>query len=881
MDRDGHRPRRLAIGGILMLAAAGAVVGCGQPRDASVERLLPAAEGRLHLEDHLDSRRVFDWGFEGSDLEDWTISAPEPAEVREGMLWIRARDSHIERAVDFAAEDVDTIVIEGDGLARSSSYLFWAGPGETFGADRMLLRSPGAAGDRLHTFRVGVHSEWKGPITRLRWAPRTPSGGRVGVFRIAADRYAGAVRASVFAGTWRVSLSDEVRTAAIVAAERPFGADLRAGPDAMLHFALGLVQPPATGDATTMSVVEITAAGERELFSRPLPAVPRWQDFRVNLASRSTETVRMEFRIDGQPGSGAVAAVSGLELRTGGADRSLPNVVLISIDTLRADRMSLYGNLAETTPNIDRWARSSGVTFTRAVAPASRTLPSHVAMFTGIGPIRHGVNFLDPAPDALRFLAEDLHERGYWTVASTGGGFVGPSYGFDQGFDAFRAWQAPSPRARAEVVAGVDRALEFLAAADERPFFLLFHTYEVHMPFNAREPYFSEFLAAGERPDFERAVTHMFPPSAEDGYTTRQEIRLGRAGESARPMREDERASVLALYDSGVAFADAHVGRLLDALQEDERFDDTLVILTSDHGENLGERGMAGHGYLSEENVHVPLVISYPRSFEGGGRVDEQVRLVDLVPTVLDLLGLEARDDLDGRTLLPLLVGDREPPRDAWTYTATSNNGVSLRLGTGFEYRYDDTFWARGPRGRREWIGTRGGEGVRPTAPSEEELRSTVEGRLEQRPGLHLLLRNDSANTGDLEFRLTGPALQLSNLKATGLDCDCVSGGAGAAQVVLAPGEEIRLQLADGSHGRLEVVGTIGERAHAAVVEGEPGMQPAALAWKVEGWEAVDPTQDRLATGVALWWQGAVATSSDQEVDERVLQRLRALGYLQ
>lgn len=343
-----------------------------------------------------------------------------------------------------------------------------------------------------------------------------------------------------------------------------------------------------------------------------------------------------------------------------------PDLVLISVDTWRADRVSVAGETtagAPTTPRLDAWARAHAVVFRQALAAAPWTLPSHATLLTGLDPLRHAANrpFHPLAPD-VETLAERLRARGYATAALVGGGWLDPAYGLGRGFERWRSW----PRAGHGDEEWEVHSAAALAWLDElpRPFFLFLHTYDVH--------------------DFPRAPR--LAPNTPDAERAR-------------------------LYDAAVRHMDAHLGPLLQRLSEPARRARTAVIVTSDHGEALGEPAADGardygHGSLRDPVLRVPLLVSLPgdASFRPASAralvwfVDRQVRGVDVAPTLLELAGLDAHalppaGDawLDGSSLLPLLRGERDaPPRPALAYFAQPGFGLALRDGARFKYLFDD-----------------------------------------------------------------------------------------------------------------------------------------------------------------------------------------------
>lgn len=294
------------------------------------------------------------------------------------------------------------------------------------------------------------------------------------------------------------------------------------------------------------------------------------------------------------------------------------NVLLISLDTLRADRLGSYGYAAARTPYLDRLA-ARGMRFTRATSVMPLTLPAHSSLMTGTFPVAHGVrdNGGFYLGEEQVTLAEILAGRGFRT-----GGFIGAfvldsrwgiAQGFGRYFDAFDLTefdQAPGmdaiQRPGSEVV---DQALVWLEEDRERPFFAWVHLYDPHTPYEAPEPYRSAF------------------PATRDGA-----------------------------YDAEIAATDAQVGRLLDALARDGRLADTLVVAVADHGEMLGEHGELTHCFfIYEAAVHIPLLIAGPGA--PTAVIEDQVRIVDIFPTILGRLGIEAPATIQGADLWPLTAG--------------------------------------------------------------------------------------------------------------------------------------------------------------------------------------------------------------------------------
>ncbi len=331
------------------------------------------------------------------------------------------------------------------------------------------------------------------------------------------------------------------------------------------------------------------------------------------------------------PALGALAACSG--------PPSIENVVLISIDTLRPDHVGLYGAERDVTPVLDELG-THGVVFDQALAQAPWTIPSHATMLTSQYPSALGVGpYADPGrlSEAAVTLAEVFREHGFATAAITGG-YVSRQLGFDQGFDSFRETLATPAMSYA-----VTYAEEWLDRRDTaRPFFLFLHTFEVHQyrpPESFRELWVRPYQ--GPLSELENVPAFVQSPA--------NQARVREIGaEDWRYLRD--------LYDACLASVDSEIGRLLEVLQARGLRETTLLVVTSDHGEEFGEHGGSGHGYtLYDENLRVPLLLSHASL--PALRVAEQVRLLDLAPTIAELAGLPIPELWQGTSLLPLLGG--------------------------------------------------------------------------------------------------------------------------------------------------------------------------------------------------------------------------------
>lgn len=329
-----------------------------------------------------------------------------------------------------------------------------------------------------------------------------------------------------------------------------------------------------------------------------------------------------------------------------------PNVLLVSIDSLRADHLACYGYGRPTSPALDRIA-AEGALFEQHVSSSSWTLPAHAALFTALHDSGHGCTDADKAL-APRFetLAERLAEHGYATAGFYSGPFLHPAFGLAQGFETYAdCTSAAEPSA--PTAPGLDAAnrashadvanprtfaafQRWFAARDERPFFAFVHLWDVHYDFTPPPPYDRLF-----GPDYEGWV---------DGRNFFFDERI-RPGMDARDLER-----LIALYDGEIAWTDAYVARIRDELERAGVLDDTLIVVTADHGTEFFEHGWKGHRTtLYDEVIHVPLIVRFPRAVEAGTRVAAQTRAVDVAPTILDLCRVEPFADVSGSSLLGLL----------------------------------------------------------------------------------------------------------------------------------------------------------------------------------------------------------------------------------
>jgi len=332
---------------------------------------------------------------------------------------------------------------------------------------------------------------------------------------------------------------------------------------------------------------------------------------------------------------------------------SRPSIVLIFVDTLRADHLGAYGYSRPTSPSLDAVA-SRGVLFEQAIASAPWTLPSAMSLLTGRLPSSHRVeNDGMKLPAGIPTLARVLKDAGYTTSAVVSHIYVSGLFGFDRGFDHFEDFGLSRDyrfeaglEPRAETV--TDRALEQIRASKGRPFFLLVHYFDPHWDYDPPPPFQTRFTGP-----YEGTITGSYQSFS----------RYVRPGADLAP---EDRRHLVDLYDGEIAYTDSQVGRLLEGLREEG----AVVVVTSDHGEEFKEHGSLGHGRnLYDEVVKVPLIVADLRGKGAARRVTEQVRSIDIFPTLCEYAGAAVPPGVQGKSLAPWLSGGREASRGAVSET--------------------------------------------------------------------------------------------------------------------------------------------------------------------------------------------------------------------
>ena len=905
-----------AIRALIIAAFAALAVACSPTESDSTRiatRLIPPGDypnsASAVFFDSVDIQR---WEFESDqNISEWTSERIDTTfELTEDGLLIEStsNDPSILRRIDLQADRVKAFRITQSGLT-SDAYmqLYWAPPGAPFSESRTVgcsIKDVTGALIPSYTLRVENHHEWTGDIGMIRLDPTSVANRRQQIHSISAvDFVPSDLRlAEVAAKPWRVDIHGDVRTAVLTPPGHPYRSEFTVPPNATLRLAQ-VTEPGVSVPVTFRIVVEGNEADERILHEKTIaPCTARegcsWSEAEIDLGNLEDQRIGLRFETESASPLDlfrGFPAWAGLDVVGGAEKHNPPNVILIVLDTLRSDRLSLNGYARKTSPNLDSWALSRGVSFSQVVAPAPWTLPSHVSIFTGLDSLSHGANTGDPMPSTLQSMAELLRDNGYTTHATTGGAYLTDAYGVMQGFDSYRYFYRPvidSSEAGNDLTEGIGHSIEWLGENTDRPFFLLFHTYEIHTPYRAREPFFSRFHEPRPGDPLPPVDTLAFEPIRENGYemTAGLQARFGDPASPFQRISDDHFPMVNALYDSGVAYADLHLKRLFDEIEALGLDDDTVIVVTSDHGESLGERGKADHKSLEDWELLVPLVIAAPDKLRAAGRqVSTQVRLIDIFPTVLELIGLQPPDDLDGRSLVPLFDDPLAAhPEDAWSYASSSNFGLSLRRAGRLKYTFNNSAWhpihGRESLYRLDIDPTTSTDVAATDQDTAELRRETAETFDRRTSGVRVSFTNRLEVP--IEGHLKGHIVQPLRIKTFGLAAGDIEWRYQMVNFSVPGGETMEFFVEGIPFGELYVTGRFDVTSDTRtgfkkVIRLETMSEPWRTDFDGRRWTTDTEAQTDEHSSVRVWIHGERAgVGAPAEIDDRSRELLKKLGYI-
>lgn len=529
--------------------------------------------------------------------------------------------------------------------------------------------------------------------------------------------------------------------------------------------------------------------------------------------------------------------------------RSEPNLLVFLIDTLRADHLSCYGYKRPTSPNIDAFARDA-VRFDNAISTSSWTRPAVGSVLTGTYPGTHGARGeWDRLREDLPSLAHELAQVGYEAHGVMGNPNCLPAAGF--GRDFFRYVDSSTDWAQPIDAKVVDAALRSIGIAGDRPWFLYVHALGPHGPYTPIEPYATQFRS-------------------DDHWTS-------------------TRNRAINLYDGEIAYTDEQFGRLIRHMKETGSYDNALIVVTADHGEEFWDHGGTDHGKtLYEEVVRVPLLVKFPGNAHAGQTVESIAQLVDIAPTILDVVDASADDRFEGISLLSVLENGSGKNRVA--YASLAYGDKYLRTARTLEWKFlhdvrtDEKTWFNLTRDPRELTPLR-----RPVPGVEilEEvasLRGTVHAA-----GIHVLFRPDSRSARKIRGHIRGDGIErfeMKNAYRQGSARKTPNGVSFELELARAETAEFVVQVTPDTSIYLEL-----EYDGVPVPPSEVRLAPDGRArWSpsrainVSAIQA-DPRYRYQAEkedegSVFVWYVAPAMRFTRDDVDPQALETLRALGYV-
>ena len=508
---------------------------------------------------------------------------------------------------------------KGDGFAEYDIEL----PQEhvTTGENYLLLTFGGTTPVDGQDVSVAVDSIWIGSEAELASGARPP----------AYDTMVANVR-----------VGDEERQAVALSRSSTLRYHVLVPKEGLLGFGVGV-----EGESEAPFTVEVSADGEPSVEVLAGSATATWSDQKADLSRFAGRTVRIDLRAEGS-GAGRVAWNSPRLLVPERAARTLDpakNVVVLVVDTLRADKLRPFNPETRVeTPSIDRFA-SEGVVFELAQAPENWTKPSVASILTGLHPQTHQQKTGDAAlPGSAVLLSEHLKDNGFATGSFIANGYVSDRFGFDQGWDDYTNYIREGGSTEAKDV--FDAAGNWIEAHKEERFFAYIQTIDPHVPYDPP----GEFV-------------RMYDPSEYDG-----QVRPRMTGDLLEKAKRKppevvfdarDKRRIEALHDGEITQHDGFFGAFLERLAELGLSDDTLVVVTSDHGEEFNDHGSWGHGHsVYQELLHVPLMFRLPNRLPPGAKIGDAVSTLDISSTVTELLGVPPMAQNDGHPLVGLMLGE-------------------------------------------------------------------------------------------------------------------------------------------------------------------------------------------------------------------------------
>jgi len=679
----------------------------------------------------------------------------------------------------------------------------------------------------------------------------------------------------------------ESRPAFAFSLPEALSADVMIPENARLEFGIGLKEHWAVSEEEALAyVVRAGGDGEQKVLFQETIALSElkkgWKSRTVDCSAFSSQRARLSFSFEkigfgNTPDKASLTIFLSCPMFFGGRIKEYEgSVIFYLIDTMRADHLSCYGYDRRTSTHMDNLA-GDGVLFRSLYAQASWTGPSVATMFTSLYPSDHGfVDREDRLSDRPETLAETLSSAGYFTKGLVANGFVTAGYNFHQGFDSYMSYPGREQAGHARAEEMVALANAWLEKNHDKKFFLYVHTVDPHSPYDPPEPFRKNFQRG-----FRARVT---AGNEESSY------------KHAKSLEEDDIEYIRDLYDGEIAYSDHCFGHLIKKLKALGLYDDTLIVLLSDHGEEFWEHGSWGHGKnLFQEQLHIPLIIKFPGNRGAGTVVKRRILELDIMPTLLAAFDLPIPRGVEGQALYSAIFGaGKINQRKIYSETKKAEHRLYALLDERYKYilrkepvvleeLYDIR---RDPLERKNLISKN--EAVK------DRYRLEVEDYLSHRArGYHFLF--PAGNDEDrVTIRIQGieairwvdflgfPGGQRESQKVMyegGAVRICFKGLRNGREVIFLPGEEKPLSI------EIEKNGAI--LAGDAIRLGEKKQSPKGVPFlvenrKVEGRISLDGRPERRGEEMAVCYIWAKNPEKDKAAPtEDSIQILKALGYIQ
>ena len=717
-------------------AALAFTVACGSTSEPVAVRLVDLFQPDMVAgSPTVDPPLRTEWRFDGPLPEEVDFADTGGVEAGPGVSGLEIRDGRlvgrtttdfpllrVERAGDLDAQDqVHAIEIrmrasEGAnlqvGFSGDETVEFPALRGAMSGP--FAIRTPIVAGDDLQTYTLNpLQTVAASTVRHLVVRPTDVEGAD---FEIESLRvvFRKEHLANIPSGVGWQGLDEVYLESLVSRAPESLSFDVSLGARPWLDLTLGTIDNlPVT---FRVDASRLDGADRTRLLAQTLTTAERWERRRLDLAAYAGETLRISLSLaadaDGAIGLWGSPVVRHDGARPAPAAQEPPassagslgvrprGVILIQVDTLRRDHLDVYGYERETAPVLSRLA-AEGATFRRATAQATWTKVSTPSTLTSLYPLSHGVrDFADRLPAGAETLAEQYRVAGYATLAYSSVPFTGQFSNMHQGFEELHESSSVDSSDTSKTAREyVDRLSEWLGTHRDVPFFVFLHVFDPHDPFEPREPYATMWADPAHKAEHEEQLEavreHIENPVLRQfGMPDRRALEAAEIDPDAYVDYDQD------WYDGSIRGMDVELGRLVERLRTLGLDDDTLIVFMSDHGEEFLEHGRMFHGQtVYNELTQVPLVMRWPGAIPSGVVVDENVQLIDIMPTLLDLSGLPHPEGLQGRSLLPFIAPADDTSvaswvtRPAFSEKALTTGDPALPLADTESYAVIDDDW--------------------------------------------------------------------------------------------------------------------------------------------------------------------------------------------